>query len=118
LAPASKECDFDLHDHETWVARAGRVPVLRHGTALGRPAAVQDHGLALVNVATEPISLAEVCRDAFGFEFDNDLGTGRALRRAPAGTIPCSAAPAGYLYDRATVIADLAAFVASCRRNA
>lgn len=68
--------------------------------------------LSLVNVATEPVSIAEVTRAAFGFEFDNrpayeparyDFRTQHDLELGGRD---------GYLYDKAQVLADLESFVA------
>jgi nucleoside-diphosphate-sugar epimerase len=69
-------------------------------------------GLGLVHFATEPVSVAEVAREAFGREF----------RQEPAGVAParydfrtrhaaCFGGSGGYLYSRHQVLAGLRAFV-------
>lgn len=72
-------------------------------------------GLDLVHFATEPVRMRDVAKVAFGIDFDGypprdavryDFRTCHAGRLGGGG---------GYLYDRATVLADLAAFVASER---
>jgi len=73
---------------------------------------IQRAGLTLVNVATEPVTMAEVARVAFGSEFNNrpsneppryDFRTKHD--RALGGT-------GGYLYGRQQVLDELRTFVA------
>jgi hypothetical protein len=72
-------------------------------------------GLTVVNFATEPVSVREVGKHAFGLDFTNDPGgtpprydmrSRHAARFGGAG---------GYLYNRGQVLAGLAAFVAAER---
>jgi nucleoside-diphosphate-sugar epimerase len=74
-------------------------------------------GLRLVNVATEPVTIAEIAREAFGLEFDNrpprlparyDFRSRHAAALGGAG---------GYLLSRREVLADLARFVAAWRKG-
>jgi nucleoside-diphosphate-sugar epimerase len=70
-------------------------------------------GLTLVNLATEPVSVREVAREAFGMEFTNDPG-GPAPRydmRTKHGAAfgGCD----GYLESREQVLSGLRAFVAA-----
>ena len=75
-----------------------------------------DAGLSLVNFATEPVSVRDVAREAFGIEFDNrppglppryDMRTRHAALYG--GTD-------GYLQPRERVLADLGAFVRRVKR--
>lgn len=76
-------------------------------------AKIRDIGLPLVNFATEPVSVVEVAREAFSFEFKN-------LQPPPAQTYDMRTrhnallgGAGGYLTDRATTLARLADFVRS-----
>jgi nucleoside-diphosphate-sugar epimerase len=72
-------------------------------------------GLSLVHLATEPVSMGEVARSAFGLEWANEL-PGRPpcydLRTRHAGLY---GGAGGYLATRAQVLAALAEFVATER---
>jgi nucleoside-diphosphate-sugar epimerase len=72
-------------------------------------------GLSLVHFATEPASIAEVAREAFGFAFDNQVSAVLArydFRSKHAGLYGGSS---GYLMNRAAVLSALAHFVATER---
>jgi nucleoside-diphosphate-sugar epimerase len=74
-------------------------------------------GLSLVNFATEPVSIREVAREAFGLDFANDPGTKPArydVRTTHAGTF---GGYDGYLDPREEVLAELRAFVAAERAD-
>jgi nucleoside-diphosphate-sugar epimerase len=76
---------------------------------------VTDAGLSLIHLATEPVSMAEVAREAFGFEWVNHLpGTPAAydLRTRHATLFGGSN---GYVCGKDPVLADLAAFVRTQR---
>jgi nucleoside-diphosphate-sugar epimerase len=76
-----------------------------------------DAGLSVVNLATEPVTMREVGRAAFGRAFDNDPGTAPArydVRTRHAGVF---GGRGGYVEDRGRVLAGLAAFVAAERRQ-
>lgn len=69
-------------------------------------------GLKLVNLATEPVSMAEIARTAFGFEFTNR--TSGEPARYDFRTIHDRAlgGDRGYVYDREQILRELKAFVA------
>jgi hypothetical protein len=75
-------------------------------------------GLALLNVATEPITMAELAREAFGLELDGGPRDGAPasydFRSRHAGLFGGSE---GYLRRRGQVMEELRAFVASERRD-
>jgi len=111
---------FDLvHQRETWKLHA-QSQFQFYGLARLWPdlQRFQAHDLRLINVATEPVTLADVCRDAFGFEFDNDPGTPPARSDVRTRHDAALGGGGGYLYDRATVLNELAAFVTSQRNSA
>ena len=110
-----KNAIFDLiHQHETWKLHAqGQFqfyPMTRLWADLQRFLAL---GLTLINVATEPVTLADVCREAFGFEFGNDPGTPAARYDVHTRHAAALGGCGGYLYPRATVMTELAAYVSS-----
>jgi len=74
-------------------------------------------GIDLINVATEPVTVRDVAREAFGFDFSNrtegppaayDVRTTHDERLGGSG---------GYLYSRRQVLDDLREFVAAQRRQ-
>ena len=74
-------------------------------------------GLTLVNFATEPVSVHEVAREAFGIDFTNDPGGTPPrydMRSRHAGLF---GGRDGYLYSREQVLAELAVFVAAERER-
>lgn len=79
-------------------------------------AKASEYGIALLNVATEPLSVTDMAREAFGMEFGNrpdfppahyDM---RSLHAVHWG------GRRGYLYERQTVIADLKQYVETQRK--
>lgn len=74
-------------------------------------------GLELVHFATEPVSVAEVAREAFGFAFANRPPIVPARYDLRTRYSSLFGGPNGYLADRATVLRDLAAFVRQQRRK-
>jgi len=112
-----KNAIFDLlHQHETWKLHA-QAQFQFYGLARLWPdlQRFQAQDLGLVNVATEPVTLGEVCRDAFGFGFDNDPGTAPARYDVRTRHGARLDGDNGYLYDRTAVLKDLTAFVQSQR---
>ena len=112
-----KNAIFDLiHEHETWKLNA-HAEFQFYNLAHLWPdlQRFQDEHIPLINVATQPIALAEVCREAFGFDFVNDPGTPPARYDVRTRFDAALGGADGYLYDRAAVISDLAAFVRSQR---
>ena len=106
---------FDLlRQHETWKLHAQSqcqfYSLARLWPDLQR---VQAQGLRLINVATTPLTLADVSREAFGFEFANDPGTPPACYDVRTRHDAALGGAGGYLYDRATVMDDLTKFVRS-----
>lgn len=79
---------------------------------------VLDSRISLVNFATEPVSVEEVAREAFGFSFRNGSPPApvhydfRSLYAAVLG------GRGGYLRDRATVLQGMRRFVAQERTDA
>jgi nucleoside-diphosphate-sugar epimerase len=74
-------------------------------------------GVALVNVATEPVSVREVARAAFGIDFTNDPGVKPPRYDVRSGHAALFGGRDGYLYSREQVLAELKAFVAAERER-
>ena len=74
-----------------------------------------DAGLSLVNLATEPVSIREVAREAFGVEFANDPGTRPARYDVRTKHAELFGGANGYTESRERVFAELRAFVAAER---
>jgi nucleoside-diphosphate-sugar epimerase len=72
-------------------------------------------GLTLVNFATEPVSVREVAREAFGIDFTNDPGIKPARYDVRTRHAAVFGGRDGYLYSRAQVLGELTAFVAAQR---
>jgi nucleoside-diphosphate-sugar epimerase len=73
---------------------------------------IQQAGLRLVNLATEPISIAEIARVAFGFDFSNRLSSEPARYDVRTIHDRLLGGDRGYLYDKARILEELKAFVA------
>lgn len=69
------------------------------------------NGLTVVNFATEPVSVGEVAREAFGMEFDNRPASSPARYDFRSRHAALYGGRDGYLQDRARVLAALGAFV-------
>lgn len=70
------------------------------------------HDLPLVNFATEPLSVAEVAREAFGFEFTNpSLQQPAQYNMKSKYSQLFNSSQAGYLYSRKQVLRDLHEFI-------
>ncbi|MBX9626361.1 MAG: hypothetical protein K2X82_21355 [Gemmataceae bacterium] len=74
-------------------------------------------GLTVANLATEPVTMGEVARAAFGEEFHNDPGTPPARYDVRTKHADVFGGRDGYVEDRNRVLAGLAAFVAAERRQ-
>lgn len=72
---------------------------------------VRDLGLALVNIATEPLSMRDIARDAFGLDFENPAAPEPAHYDFRSRYAELFGGRDGYLYDRGQVMADLTDFV-------
>ena len=71
-----------------------------------------ESGLSLVNIATEPICVAELARDVFGVELASSADDARAVRYdVRSRHAERFGGRDGYLYDRATMLAALRAYV-------
>ena len=70
-------------------------------------------GLALVNFATEPVSVREVAREAFDIDFTNDPGVKPARYDVRSRHAAVFGGRGGYLYSREQVLGELKAFVAA-----
>ena len=69
------------------------------------------NGLSLVNFATEPVSVGDVAREAFGMAFDNRPPSPPARYDFRSRHAALYGGRDGYLQDRARVLGALAAFV-------
>lgn len=77
----------------------------------------RDAGLRLANFATEPVSVREVAREAFGFEFENPAVTARPRYDFHTKHAGVWGRSGPYLYDRGQVLAGMRAFVAAERER-
>lgn len=74
-------------------------------------------GLSLVHFATEPVSMAEVARAAFGFTFVNELPAPPAFYDFRTRHAARYGGSGGYLCGKGQVLADMAAFVQAEKRK-
>jgi nucleoside-diphosphate-sugar epimerase len=74
-------------------------------------------GLRLVNIATEPVSVAAVAREAFGLDFTNELASAPAFYDFRSKHGQLFGGPRGYLYDRGRILRELKSFVAASREE-
>ena len=65
----------------------------------------------LINVTTEPVTIADVAREAFGIPFDNDPGTPAARYDVRTRHDRRFGGRGGYLYDRLSVLDAMRRFV-------
>lgn len=72
---------------------------------------VRAAGLGLVNLATEPTSVRRVAREAFGIDFENPDPPPAARYDMRTRHDRALGGANGYLYDAATVLAGMRAFV-------
>jgi nucleoside-diphosphate-sugar epimerase len=70
-------------------------------------------GLRLANLATEPVSVREIAREAFGLEFENPKVSAAPRYDFRTRHAELFGGRAGYLLRRAEVLAELRAFVES-----
>lgn len=68
-------------------------------------------GLPLVNLATEPVSVRDVARHGFGFEFDHVTASAPARYDMRTRYSSRFGGPDGYVMDREAVLAALRAYV-------
>lgn len=106
--------DF-LHDHETAKLNSASVYQFYGLERLWHDISNSLHaGLSVVNFAVEPVSLAEVARVAFGFEFENDPGTPAANydMRTKHSRIFRGPSDSPYMQSKSEVLEGLKSFVA------
>jgi hypothetical protein len=75
-----------------------------------------EAGLSLVNVATEPVSMRDVAREAFGVSFANDPGGVPPRYDVRTKHAAVFGGRDGYLRSRSLVLGELRAFVAGQRK--
>ena len=73
--------------------------------------------LALVHLPTEPVSVAEVARAAFGLEFHNEVSPAPARYDIRTRFGRLFGGDDKYVETKATELAGIAAFVAAARRR-
>ena len=76
-----------------------------------------EHALPIINFATEPVSVREVAKHAFGIDFDNKPfpNPPRYDMQTRYGAFFGSSSP--YLFSKDEVLNQIAAFVQSCREG-
>jgi nucleoside-diphosphate-sugar epimerase len=101
-----------IHDHETHKINASAFYQFYNLDRLWPDISkALSANLSIINFATEPTSIKEVARAAFGLDFTNDPGNPPArfdMRSRHAGLYN---GRDGYLYDRRTILDELAHFV-------
>jgi nucleoside-diphosphate-sugar epimerase len=112
-----KNAVYDLlHDNEVHKVHANGVFQFYNLNRLWRDVRTAlDAGLSLLNLATGPVSIREVAREAFGFEFANDPGTKPARYDIRTKHAALFAGSNGYIESRERVLAGLRTFVAGER---
>ena len=108
-----KNAIYDLlHDNETHKIHANGVFQFYNLSHLWRDVqAALAAGLSVVNFATEPVSVREVAREAFGLDFANDPGTKPARYDVRTKHAEVFGGSGGYLTGREQVFAELREFV-------
>lgn len=110
-----KNAVYDLlHDNETHKIPANGVFQFYNLARLWKDVQTAlEAGLSLVNFATEPVSVREVAREAFGLDFANDPGVKPARYDMKSRHAAVFGGRGGYLYSREQVLGELKAFVAA-----
>lgn len=108
-----KNAIFDLlHDNETHKIHANGVFQFYNLARLAGDIELSlAAGLEVVNFATEPVSVREVAREAFGLDFTNDPGTKPARYDVRTKHAELFGGVDGYLRSRGQVFAELREFV-------
>ena len=73
--------------------------------------------LGVVNFATEPVTVAEVAREGFGLDFENELSREPARYDFRTRHDRLFGGGDGYVLTRSQVLAELRSFVAACREE-
>ena len=76
----------------------------------------RSHHLPLVHLATEPVSVRDVAREAFGIAFENPKATHAARYDFRTRFAALFGGSGGYVESRAAVLAGIRDFVAAARR--
>ncbi|HEX4609917.1 MAG TPA: hypothetical protein VH092_17110 [Urbifossiella sp.] len=115
-----KNAVYDLlHDNQVNKLHAGSVYQFYNTTRLWRDVeAALRSGARVVNLATEPVTVREVARAAFGRDFGNDPGSRPACFDVRTKHAPLFGGRDGYLETREQVLAGLARFVSAERSPA
>ncbi len=73
----------------------------------------RENNLSLLHLASEPVSVAEMAKESFGIEFDNDNGKPPVCFDFRSKYDYIWESKNGYLYDKATVLREIKQFVTS-----
>jgi nucleoside-diphosphate-sugar epimerase len=108
-----KNVVFDLlHNNEVYKINAGGIyQYYNLGRLWADVSTALNAGLNVVNFSTEPISVAQMARESFGFEFSNDPGGQPARFNMLSKHASLFGGRDGYLYTGAQVLDDLREFV-------
>jgi nucleoside-diphosphate-sugar epimerase len=79
--------------------------------------AARRHGLGLVHLATEPVSVREVAHHAFDMDFENPRAASPARYDLRTRHAALFGGEGHYIMSRAAVLAGIAGFVAASRRE-
>jgi hypothetical protein len=114
-----KNAVYDLlHNNDVHTIHAGGVFQFYNLDRLWADVQIADRaGLTLVNFATQPVSVRDVAREAFGIDFTNDPGTPAARYDMRSKHAALFGGRDGYLYSRLQVLGELRQFV-EIERNA
>jgi nucleoside-diphosphate-sugar epimerase len=114
-----KNAVYDLlHDNELGKLHAGGIFQFYGLDRLWNDVRIAAQaGVELVNFATEPVSIREIARQAFGIDFDNDTGVPPSRYDMRTKHAELFGGRSGYLCDRKQVLRELADFVIQ-ERNA
>jgi nucleoside-diphosphate-sugar epimerase len=74
-------------------------------------------GLSLVHFATQPVTIRQVAREAFGVDFSNRLEAAPTSYDVRSVHAPTFGGSAGYVADAAAVLAGMRSFVAAERKR-
>lgn len=112
-----KNAVYDLlHDNQVNKLHAGATYQFYNTTRIWRDVELAlASGLRVVNLATEPVTVRDLARAAFGRDFANDPGTRPACFDVRTKHAALFGGRDGYLETREQVLAGLARFVAAER---
>lgn len=78
---------------------------------------VVNHNIRLVNFATEPVSVREITRDVFGFEFQNPLQTTPAFYDFRSKHDYIFGGSNGYLFSKKQILTEMKGYVTQERNK-